>query len=215
MSYAYSLWALFLANIILYLYLVYLLALYYISNPGASPYSVLPFLYSNIWLTLAVEIVSFAFIGAFAFVVFRLLQSLKIHREKLVALLTSADMPNISERVNQIKSLRIPGALLPAIAIVFFFFVPPLEIVSLIIAFYYLYKSHKVITSLEKLEERAFKALGIKLERIETQDHNFALYLFLTIITLGLFMLYLMYEAISEFNFHVREDYRLLESVEL
>lgn len=214
MNYVYYVWALFTVNLVLNVYLVYLLLLYYITNIGASPYSVLTFLYSNMLLTVAIEIVGFAFIGAFAFVIFRLLQSLKVHKEKLISVLSSADMPNISESVNEIRNLKVPGALLPAIFMVFFYFVPPLEIVSIILAFYYIYRSHIVIKSFEKLEEKAYAALGIKLERKKTQDHNFALYFIITIITLGLFMLYLIHEIVSEFNRHVSEDYRMLESVE-
>lgn len=214
MNYVYYVWALFTVNLALNVYLVYLLLLYYIMNPGTSPYSILPFLYSNMLLTAAIEIAGFAFIGAFAFVIFRLLQSLKVHKEKLIAVLSSADMPNISESINEINSLKIPGPLLPTILMVFFYFVPPFEAVSLILAFYYIYRSHRTLKSFEKMEEKAFAALGIKLERKKTQDHNFGLYFIITIITLGLFMLYLIYEIVSEFNHHVSEDYRLLESVE-
>lgn len=215
MIYVYYVWSLFAIAIILYVYLVYLMALYYLSTPNTTPYSILPFLYYNMWLTAAVEIVGFAFIGGLAFVIFRLLQLLRFHKEKLIAVISSADMPNVSDSVNEIKSLEMPRSLLPSIAIVFFFFVPFLEIVSFIIAFYYIYRSHRTIKSLEKLEERAFSALGIKLERRKTQDHNYALYFIVMILSAGLFMLYLIYEAVKEFNAHVSEDYRLLESVEL
>ncbi|MGC8600637.1 MAG: hypothetical protein ACP5LX_06275 [Nitrososphaeria archaeon] len=98
--------------------------------------------------------------------------------------------------------------------IVFFFFIPLLEIVSLIISFYVVYKSHKILERLENLEDKAFSVLGIKLQREKTQKRNFALYLVITLITFGFFMLYLIFEAIKEFNLHVEEDYKLLDSIE-
>jgi len=213
LKYIFIIWILFIGNLILYSFFIYQLVLYYATNITAS-YNVFSFFYSNISLLSIIEISGFLFIGAFAFTEYKLLRSLKIHQEKLIQILSQIQIPNLESQTNEIKNLKMPNSLLFPIMIVFFFFIPLLEIVSLIISFYVVYKSHKILERLENLEDKAFSVLGIKLQREKTQKRNFVLYLVITLITFGFFMLYLIFEAIKEFNLHVEEDYKLLDSIE-
>jgi len=213
LKYIFILWALFILNLILYSFFIYRLVLYYASNTTAS-YNVFSFLYSNISLVSIIEIFGFLFIGTFALIEYKLLQSLKTHREKLIQILSQIQIPNLDSQANEIKNLKMPNSLLLPIIMVFFFFIPLLGIVSLIISFYVVYKSHNTLKELENLEDKAFSLLGIKLQREKTQKKNFVLYFIVILITIGFFMLYLIFEAIKEFNHHVEEDYRLLESID-
>jgi len=213
-KYVYAVWLLFAGLLASSFYFAYAVISYTISS-GPSASELIAVIYRYNYVTVLVQVLSMAYLGLYLFTIYRLYLSLNAHAQRVVAALRASGIQQAASCADRISSAPVKYSLAPFILVVLFWFVPFLEIVSLILMLYLMSRLHSSIVALEEREDEAFRALGISLSRRRTGREGYFLYGVLAVVTLGLFMLYLIYHLVSVYNDHVREDLRLLESVEL
>ncbi|MGC8569416.1 MAG: hypothetical protein ACP5LW_05375 [Nitrososphaeria archaeon] len=213
-KYVYAVWLLFAGSLVSSFYLAYVVISSVLSS-GPSASGIIAVIYQYYYVTVLVQVLSLAYLGLYLFTIYRLYLSLNVHAQRVAAALRASGIQQAASYADRISSAPARYSLVPFILAVLFWFVPFLEIASLILILYLMSRLHSSVVALEQTEDEAFRALGISLSRRRTGREGYFLYGVLAVVTLGLFMVYLIYHLVSVYNGHVKEDVRLLESVEL
>ena len=204
---------LFALSFVIGLYLVYSAVLFFLQNQSQT--AIVAYIYSSEWLDGLALIASSAFIGSSSFIIYRLHGKASEHISMVKGLLGYFQFAGISEEASQLESIKVPSPLLLIALAVVFWYVPFLGFLTYVIFCYLLNRLIKILVSLEDVEDKIFSKAGIKLARSRTYRESLFLQAFLSAVTFGIFFLYVLYSAAGSFNEHLKQDYRLLSSIEL
>jgi hypothetical protein len=163
-------------------------------------------------MVFAIGAVSAALMG---YVMYRLIKRFNDHALRMKALFGSVNGDGRENQViSEIDSLPRRDPAEWAIIIAIFSIIPFLSIVAGILTLYIFHSLNKDYVKIERAENNGFMQIGWKGDRyFKMIDRSTALYIVLTIITLGIFMLYWIYTVAKDPNEHFREDWRIEDSI--
>lgn len=171
-------------------------------------------------LLLAPFMIIFYVIGAISsalmgYVIYRLIKRFNDHALRMKALFGSVNQDGRENQViNEIDLLPRRDPAEWAIIIAIFSIIPFLSIVSAILIFYIFHSLNKDFVKIERAENNGFIQIGWKGDRyFKMVDRSTVLYIVLTIITFGIFMLYWIYTVAKDPNEHFKEDWRIEDSI--
>jgi len=169
--------------------------------------------FSSAFITAyVIKIVAYAVWG---YVIYRLIKRFNDHAARMKALFSSVNQDGRENQViSEIDSLPKRDPAMWAILIAVLGIIPYASILSLILLIYIYHSLNKDFVKLESIENNGFMLIGWKGERrYKIVDRSTAIYIVLTIITLGIFMLYWLYTVVKDPNEHFREDWRIEDSI--
>ncbi|MEM4062966.1 MAG: DUF4234 domain-containing protein [Conexivisphaerales archaeon] len=170
-------------------------------------------LFSSLLLVyIPIEAISAAILG---YIMYRLIKRFNDHATRIKALFGSVNQDGKENQViSEIDYLPRRDPAKWAIIIGILLIIPFLSIVSLILIFYIFHSLNKDFVKIERAENNGFIQIGWKGDRyFKIVDRSTALYIVLSIITLGIFMLYWIYTVANDPNEHFREDWRIEDSI--
>lgn len=166
-------------------------------------------------ILIPVEIIGIIADAVWGYVIYRLIKRFNDHAARMKALFGSVNQDGRENQViNEIDSLPKRDPAMWAILIAVLSIIPYVSIASLILLLYIFHSLNKDFVKLESIENNGFMQIGWRGERhFKMVDRSTALYIVLTIITLGIFMLYWIYTIAKDPNEHFREDWRIEDSI--
>ncbi|MGC8662057.1 MAG: DUF4234 domain-containing protein [Nitrososphaeria archaeon] len=149
------------------------------------------------------------------YVIYRLIKRFNDHASRMKALFGSVNQDGRENQViSEIDSLPRRDPAEWAILIAVFTIIPFLSIVAAVLIFYIFHSLNKDFVKIERAENNGFMQIGWKGDRyFKMVDRSTVLYIVLTIITGGIFMLYWLYTVAKDPNEHFREDWRIEDSI--
>ena len=159
-----------------------------------------------------ISIIADAIMG---YVIYRLIKRFNDHVARMKALFSSVNQDGRENQViSEIDSLPRKDPAMWSILIAVLAIMPYVSIVSFILLIYIYHSLNKDFVKLESIEDSGFRQIGWRDERrFKVVDRSTAIYIVLTIITLGIFMLYWLYTVVKDPNEHFREDWRIEDSI--
>lgn len=199
---------------------------FYFTVPASNTTSTIvstPTIYSTYYglgLLLAPFMIIVYTIGAISaalmgYVIYRLIKRFNDHALRMKSLFGSVNQDGRENQViSEIDSLPRRDPAEWAIIIAIFSIIPFLSIVSAILIFYIFHSLNKDFVKIERAENNGFIQMGWKGDRyFKMVDRSTVLYIVLTIITFGIFMLYWIYTVAKDPNEHFKEDWKIEDSI--
>ncbi|MDG6931750.1 MAG: DUF4234 domain-containing protein [Nitrososphaerota archaeon] len=151
----------------------------------------------------------------FAYIIYRLIKRFNDHSSRVRGLLNMRNADKgLSGALGEIEGLPRRDPTEWAVIIGVLGIIPAVSIIASILTLYVFHSLNKDFYKLEHIENNAYRQLGWKGERYHTvPDRSTALYIILTIITLGIFFLYWVYTVANDPNEHFREDWKIEDQV--
>ncbi|MGC8557799.1 MAG: DUF4234 domain-containing protein [Nitrososphaeria archaeon] len=164
---------------------------------------------------IIVYVISAASAALMGYVIYRLIKRFNDHALRMKALFGSVNQDGRENQViSEIDSIPRRDPAEWAILIAVFSIIPFLSIVAAVLTFYIFHSLNKDFVKIERAENNGFMQIGWKGDRyFKMVDRSTALYIVLSIITGGIFMLYWIYTVAKDPNEHFKEDWRIEDSI--